>query len=161
MSILKTQDELQKHDHRTGGSFECGQCHNIIPLITGGCGTGYGYAETSHTAKPICYACCGENDRKQMVANGRITLYVTVPNICEKAGYQCYFVPLTEGKVSNWPATLEFQIAHIKRSWGYGFGRQFPVYHVWFRGPDGHVWYGRNAGYSNQLLACQRTKEVY
>jgi hypothetical protein len=32
-------------------------------------------------------------------------------------------------------------------------------YDVWFRGPDGHVWWGVQYGDMTQICHCKRTKE--
>jgi hypothetical protein len=80
-----------------------------------------------------------------MIEDGHRVLYIT------QNGNDC------PQEVTNWPGTLRFPIKHWKGSRGVGFGRWYQVTHVWFNGPDGYEWIGRNAG-DMDLTRCKRTK---
>lgn len=109
---------------------------------TEGCGTGYG---VKRNGSKHCYACCADDDRERMVADGHRILYVS------NSGSGC------PAEVTNWPGTLRFPVKRWSGSRGVGFGRWYQVTHVWFNGPDGFEWYGRNQG-DQDLTRCKRTK---
>ena len=103
--------------------------------------TGYG----SMDGKTYCYECCADFDRQAMIEDGHLTLYVSYDHgRCVAA-------------VTNWPGSLRFPVKHQRPSRGYGFGREYQITHVWFNGPDGYEWVGRNAG-DMDLTRCKRTK---
>jgi hypothetical protein len=151
MKVLTKQSELRDTKHEEEVSFKCGQCGQVKPVGING-GTGYGYMQESPDAKPICYECCGENDRKSMIETGKAVLYLT----CESAPKmlrqgKCRS---TSGHVSNWPGTLKFPC-------GTRVGRHNIAgtrYDCWFRGPDGHEWHGVMYGENTQICRCKRTK---
>ena len=93
--------------------------------------TGYGTID----GKKVCFACCGERDRKTMQTEDRITLY--------------FF----DGKITNWPGTLEFKPNNVLRGKHNFAGTQRIVY---FRA-EGKVWMGRNVG-DHDLLHCKVIK---
>ena len=100
--------------------------------------TGYG---TLPDGKRICYACCAERDRADMIATGKATLYL-VGNVRH---------------VTNWPGALAFAVLERRISkHGGGFGSQRTD--AWFHGPDGYVWHAVNRG-DNDIARCKRTKE--
>ena len=95
----------------------------------------------------------------RMRETGKVTLYW---NYDQAAVYYApksvsYSAALRTGQITNWLGSLILLPRNVYRSFGYGFGRRYEVWHVWFVGPDGYVWYGRNAG-DNQILRCKRTK---
>lgn len=131
--ILETQGQLRNQKHEPGVQFRCGQCGAVKDVQTSG-GTGYGYAK--HTdddnEKPICYACCGENDKKAMVERGRYTLYYNQ----------------STAEIVNWPGSLRFRCTR-------SMGSRFTT--VWFTGPDGKTWTGRIARMAdNELINVKR-----
>lgn len=136
---LETASQLAKHRHDTPGAyFRCRQCGISKPLGGSGCGTGYGYK--SHNARfPICYSCCGENDRRDMVKRGKACLY------------------LSNGAVSNWPGSFKLRVRFQKTSW-HNFAGKGGRTDCWFTGPDGKEWHGVNIGRHNQVVRCKRLK---
>ena len=89
--------------------------------------------------KPVCYECCGKQDRADMIETGKAILYLN-----------------DKGRtVSNWPNSLTFHTGAIKKSfhniarWRYDF---------WFTGPDKATWHGVQYGDNTQIAHCKRTK---
>ena len=110
-----------------------------------------------------CYACCGESDRVRMVQEGRITLYLTKIDDAEWRAMQVlkYQSAYKQYRITNWPGTLVFSPTYLRTSQGWGWGATYPIRTVQFCGPDGYIWNGRNAGRSNDLLHCKRTRFQY
>jgi hypothetical protein len=109
--------------------------------------TGYG---VDKDGKKHCYECCAKNDQKQMIEDGRITLYLSGPPILADR-------PKNEWKVSNWPGTLSFPIGPRKSSlhnWG------LQRWDFWFKGPDEFIWHGYSIGANTQICHCKRTKQT-
>ena len=118
--------------------------------------TGYGI---DRNEKKHCYACCAENDRKEMIETGRATLYLTggIGVYKDKFGANKREVSAEKypGKITNWPGSLEFPLFHI------ALGRHNIAryrYDVWFTGPDGKQWHGVTYGDNTQLCHCKRVK---
>lgn len=132
--------------------LDCG--HPRTPRPAGAGGTGYGV----HKGRTACYACCADLDRAEMIATGRITLYLG--RRLESTPKAFAFRHL----VANWPGSLSFECLSrpgtyegVKRSSrGGGFGSQRTD--AWFVGPDGYVWHAINRG-DMDLARCRRTKE--
>lgn len=104
--------------------------------------TGYGIDSETHLK--YCYACCAERERAAMIQHGTATLYVI-----EEDG-----IPV---RVTDWPGKLVFPVR------GYRKGRHNIariMVSVWFKGPDGFLWYGRQVGDNNQCANFRRTKSV-
>jgi len=97
--------------------------------------TGYG---TDNQGKTLCYACCAERDKDQMIKDGKTILY------------------LTQSAVTNWPGSLSLPIRGRRTGRHNIAGKKFDV---WFNGPDGHVWHGTQYGEMTQLCHCKRTSE--
>lgn len=138
--------------------LDCG--HPSTPHIVNGTGSlGYGVDRT--TGRTLCYACCGELDRQQMITEGRITLYLSGTKCWNGWGTPPDDPELM--KITNWPGTLRFVIAgptavHKGR---HNIARTRTD--VWFRGPDssGHntaTWHGVQYGDNTQLIHCKRVK---
>lgn len=119
----------------TAGILDCGHPESPHSDFT----TGYG---TTADGKRHCYACCAAQDRADMLANGRATLYLSK----DKSG---------AWHVSNWPGTLTFLARAKTAHRGGGFGCQRTD--AWFRGPDGAMWHAINRG-DNQIARCRRLK---
>lgn len=106
------------------------------------CTTGYGMIK----GKTHCFECCAEIDRKQMLEDGKATLYLTSSG----AGL------FSDGAVSNWPGTLKFN-CRVKK------GRHNIArirYDAWFVGPNGESWHGVQYGENTQIIHCRRLKKV-
>lgn len=102
-----------------------------------------------------CYPCCAKLDRDTMIADGKITLYLTSRPIHNG---EVGMINRYERNwfVTNWPSSLEFRVTSgPSRSW-HNIARV--RYDVWFHGPDGHVWHGIQYGDNTQLCHCKRTK---
>ena len=122
----------------------CSCCNNEIPPSKYQFTTGYGI---DREGNKVCYTCCGDNDRKRMVEDGAITLYLTNR---EKDGVK-------RPRVVNWPGSLEFNVYLHKEGRHNIAGKRRDV---WFRGPDNHVWHGVQYGDMTEICHCKRTKEV-
>lgn len=106
-------------------------------------GTGYGLFGKRN--RKVCYACCGERDRKTMVTTGKAVLYLT------HGGGEMTGVNVG-GSVSNWPGTLKFMCS-VRIGRHNIAGKR---YDVWFTGPDGKQWHGVTYGGNTQLCRCKR-----
>jgi hypothetical protein len=109
-------------------------------------GTGYAL---DRDGAPVCYACCALRDREDMVKTGRACLYLTWGTV-DNARL---------GRVTNWPATLEFETGYIRK------GRHnFACvrYDFEFYGPDKpggalrSLWRGTVYGDNAQIAHCRR-----
>lgn len=138
--------------------FTCSVCGESKPVNHSG-GTGYGERE----GRKVCYACCADLDRADMVANGKATLYLSCEPASKAFDNGRPFTPATigkghgraaHGKVTNWPGTLEFSA--VTRYSPHNIARW--RYDVWFTGPDGFEWHGVTYGDNTQLCHCKRTK---
>ena len=160
MAVLTTQRQLRKTKHVEGTFFKCHQCKQVKPVQTSG-GTGYGYDAKD---RPVCYECCGENDRKDMISTGKAVLYLT----CEPASKmrlsgQPYTIATlnqgigrsTKGTVSNWPGTMKFDCYTTVGHHNIARHR----YDCWFTGPDGKRWHGVTYGDNTQICRCRRLKD--
>lgn len=126
--------------------------------------------QAAHDAKQklprrrICYACCAILETETMIARGRTSLYLSREGAKPgEYGTHTRRIPLGieqyNYKLSNWPGSADFQfVGRVKESKGRGFGGSYPVHTFRFKGPDGFVWSGRNAG-DMQMARCKRTKE--
>lgn len=128
----------------------CAYCGaEIAPKKVGSMFANYG---TDKNGQTVCFACCAEEDKRDMRANGKITLYLTgvVPKI--RKGY----VINDAWAISNWPGSLKFdpikqRVKVSQTNWG------LDRYDTWFVF-EGMIWHGVNIGSSSQLLHCKRTK---
>lgn len=114
---------------------DCGQCG--APFMASGFGKGYGVRPDGMR---ICYACCADNDRKDMVQYRRATLYLV------KRGAGHY--------VTNWPGTLSFPVTQVQR-FRHPFARE--AWLAYFKGPDGKLWSAKNIG-DSQIAHCRALK---
>lgn len=123
---------------------QCQQCGRLLPIIPKGKAGGTGYATDSEGRK-VCYACCAEQDKTYMRDHDKTTLYLSKDTS-------------DQWKVTNWPGSLTIKPDYVKRSKGYGFGREYDRHDVWFTF-QGDRWHGINQG-DNQLLRCRKLKQV-
>jgi len=132
--------------------LECGH----EPAETRGVGTGHAVKQDGSR---VCYQCCRDEDLSQMNRGEPITLYLNASGLRGAPMERRNKWPTASlFTVKNWPGTLTIAPTAVRYHEGWGFGRPYPVYHVWFIGPDDHVWWGRNAG-DNEVLHCRRTRE--
>lgn len=127
------------------------------------------HAQPETAERRICYSCCAALEIEYMQATGRTCLYLSEVDSSENPA-----APRTHSRrcgphngnvrhyyytLAGWPGNPAFPIiGRVRESYGYGFGRRYDVRTFRFRGPDGFVWSGRNAG-DMQLARCKRTKD--
>lgn len=116
--------------------FKCSRCKRIRQS-TSAYTTGYGTMPDKPRTK-VCFACCGEDDRKALETQDRITLYLVKRK-------DRYFVV-------NWPGTLEIPV--YVREGRHNIGRT--RFDTWFSVAGKH-WHGVNIG-DNDILRCKRVK---
>jgi hypothetical protein len=116
--------------------MKCHRCKNEIQETDSSITTGYG---NDKDGNPICYPCWGEIDKEWMVKHGKITLYLTRGN--------------NEDVVCNWPGSLMFLVKRLRTGRHNIAGTQT---HVWFTGPEGKTWWGRQYGRWSELCHCKR-----
>ena len=121
-----------------------GQCDTCARPLMGAvnCG-GTGYA-IDQLARRHCYQCCADHDWASLRAGKPQCLYLTGDNASKQWG------------ISNWPGSLELRAMNVRKSYGYGFGRRYDRYDVWFTF-EGRQWHGVNQG-DNQILRCKQLK---
>lgn len=145
---------LPRGGDRIMENIVCSKCSKEISQSQpGAITTGYG---VDANGGKICYSCCADIDRADMVGSGRATLYLSAPSIAQphrvgRVGYVS-----SEGwSITNWPGSLEFvprgMIGISRTNWG------LERIDVWFAF-DGFVWHGKNIG-DSQILHCKRTKQ--
>lgn len=137
-------------DQQDKGNPDCGQCG--APFCASGLGAGYGIRASDHMR--ICYACCGDNDRRDMIETGRAVLYLTSTRKAERpAGSLIRHVVY---EVTNWPGSLRFKVQPgAVRSFRHPFARNAKI--AYFTGPDGATWSAKNIGDSD-IAHCRRIK---
>jgi hypothetical protein len=121
----------------------CSVCGNHCKREPGSLSLGYGY--TADKAR-VCYSCCADSDRAEMLETGR---------------HGClYLTPAGNGwKVGNWPGSLQFQCYYAKHSW-HNFAGKNGRTDAWFNGPDGHVWHAVRIG-DMDICRVRRTKTLW
>lgn len=131
-------------------TFTCADCKQTLPVQTNG---GTGYATIADGSK-VCYACCGERNKKDMIETGKATLYLSAVRCSYALPNQKWNTLLA--RVSNWPSTLEFKVSANKAGRHNMAGTR---YDVWFTGPDGREWHGVTYGDNTQICHCRRNKD--
>lgn len=117
-------------------SFYCQSCHaekTHNDTFT----TGYG--RTSHGVK-ICFECCGKQDKKRLIDNGKGYLYLT-----EKDGKKI---------VGNWPGTLTIPVYSSKTGRHNIAGTRTDVWFMF----GGKRWHGTQYGKWTQICHVKRVK---
>ena len=116
----------------------CSLCLSPKVLNSGG----VGYIEYMNGRLPICYDCCAITDRRDMIIDGKATMYLNWNGDGTKS-------------VSNWPCSLKIKcFSQSKSTTTWGHERT----DVWFKGPDGHTWWGYHIGDSHQIIKVKRIK---
>ena len=112
---------------------------------------GYG----TYKGQKLCYACCANMEREDMISTGKAVLYLVSRDETILSGNAAGLVRKTY-EVTDWPGNLRFPVSHVRRSvhnlatWRYDFQ---------FIGPDGKVWSGVNYGDNTQIARCKRLKK--
>ena len=94
---------------------------------------GYG---SDDKGNKFCYSCCDAQDRRFMVTEGKITLY------------------LSNGMITNWLETFHIPVQHTRK------GRHNIArvrYDVWFKFA-GKSWHGVQYGDNTEICHCRRIK---
>jgi hypothetical protein len=125
-------------------TFYCQSCHQVkkheSDLTTG-------YGRSKHGVL-ICYACCGELDRKRLMTQDRAILYLAKESSTTYSEGQAY-----QWVVSNWPGTFKRQV-HVSKGRhniaGVRYDTTFLV--------GGKLWYGTRYGDNTQILHCKAYK---
>lgn len=133
-TVLYTQEQLHGASHVDGVFFQCSMCLYIKPVQTTG-GTGYGCEH----GKPVCYACCGVQDRGRLVRDGKGVMYLT----SDADGWS----------VSNWPGTFKVRCAEPKH-FNHPFTRQAVISYFRYAGA---MWSAKNIG-DSQIAHVRRLK---
>ncbi len=151
-----------RHKNGWGSGFgpsptHCSKCGAALPVKPDTGGTGYGCGtsepiaahvdapelkpgETLERSPAVCYTCCADDDRREMIETGRAVLYLT---------------QTAPAHVSNWPGSLSFPVPYISRGRHNIAGRR---YDFSFTGPDGKEWRGTQYGDNTQIAHCRRVK---
>jgi len=124
-------------------AFTCSVCKRHLPGNPPGHFT-LGYARKGPKGPKVCYDCCAMKDAEWMCDKGHITLYLDESS--------------SRWWVTNWPGSLAFpssmQSSHGRHNIS---GTRSDV---WFRGPDGFMWWGVSYGDNDtQTCHCRRTKQ--
>lgn len=132
----------------------CVDCGNTFKPT--GVGTGYGVVKQEGVEVKVCYECCGKRDAKDMEDTGKTVLYLTstVKHPTERE-YELGYRDTKVYTVTNWPGTLAFKVFMSKEGHHNFAGSRTDV---WFRGPDGKLWWGVQYGDTTQLVHCKRLK---
>jgi hypothetical protein len=113
--------------------LDCGHYPSPHSPITDGYGT-------DASGKTFCYACCAQNDKKDMRETGRAILYLTK----DGTGY----------KVTNWPGSLVIRVKSFRTSRHNMGGTRVDF---WFTF-EGQNWHGYQIGQWNEIAHCKRIK---
>lgn len=96
----------------------------------------------------LCYDCCADLDRLELLIENTAVLYLQHNNLTDQ-----HELNRPEWEVTNWPGTLRFR-ATVRTTI-----KPHTLWHirhdVWFVGPDGRHWYGRQQG-DNDLVYCRK-----
>ena len=103
---------------------------------------GYG---TDSESKKHCYACCAEQDKKQMREKGKICLYLVTRMV---NGTKRYYA-------TNWPNSLSFMLSGVRKGRHNMAGTRYDGNFVF----EGMWWHGVQYGENTQIFHCTRTKE--
>ena len=131
--------------------FTCSVCKKTYPPAPAdSCTTGYG--NDPKTNAIVCYSCCADRDRADMIQHGDAVLYLThkpfgTPEIARLDTWR-------DGTISNWPGSLKMP-CRVKRG-AHNIARY--RYDAWFTGPDGKPWHGVQYGDNTQIVHCKRLK---
>ncbi len=117
--------------------FTCNVC-KLTKSHTSDSTTGYGVDKDNNK---VCFQCCGDQDKKDMIKHGNAMLYMT-----KKDGKYI---------ITNWLNTLKFECPVY---WANGHNWGLTRHNVRFKGPDNKIWYGVTFGDNTQIAHCKRTK---
>ncbi len=101
-----------------------------------------GYGRTAD-GKTICFACCAENDKKQLLETGKLSGYISKND----AG---------QWRFTNWPGSLSIPVHSFRFSW-HNFAGKNGRMDFWFRF-EGANYHGVQIGNNNQIARVKRLK---
>ena len=96
-----------------------------------------GYA-TDNKGNKICFSCCANVDKEQMIKSGKIVLYL---NSRDKV-------------VSNWPGTLKIKVDTINKGKHNIAGNRNDIYFSF----NGKKWHGVQLGNNSDICRCKQLK---
>lgn len=137
-TILYTGKQSRTVRHDGTVWFHCNRCRQIKETAGHGGGTGFAVRPDDTL---ICYACCGQTDRLDMLATGKAVLYLSKS-------------AADDWHVGNWPGTLKFRTGQ-PRKFRHPWSRHAVM--AYFTGPDGKPWSAKNIG-DSQIAHCRRLK---
>ena len=126
--------------------FTCSVCNKTYPAAPAD-SISVGYGRDPKTNAIVCYSCCADRDRADMIEHGNTTLYLTHSKFAQ---WQTF----ADGEVGNWPGSLNMP-CRVKRG-RHNIARY--RYDAWFTGPDGNSWHGVQYGDNTQIIHCKRLK---
>lgn len=134
--ILRHQSESQNTRYTPESRlwFTCHVCHVTKPCQSNG-GTGYG---ADMDGNLICYACCGDEDARQLRETGRACLYLGA----------------SRTTVSNWPGSFRLPV-YASRKGRHNIAQT--RYDVWFRF-EGLKYHGVQLGEWSAICRVRRVK---
>lgn len=111
-----------------------------------------GYGKTADGRK-ICYACCAEEDKKQMRETGKAILYLVPKWIDSPMFGKPGRAMLTKCELTNWPGSLKIPCLVSFHRHNIA-GRQYSVQFTF----EGQKWHGRKYGDNTDICHCKRNK---
>jgi hypothetical protein len=108
--------------------------------ISDGCGTGYGIDKNNNK---VCYSCCAEQDKKDMIQNKKTVLYLSKEN-----DNKWYIV--------NWPSSLKIPVRNKRTGRHNIAGTQTTAYFCF----NGFWWIGKQYGNFSDICYCKQLKET-
>lgn len=133
----------------TESDMFCGRCQQKI-MATSRSIPGYGYSNLYPHYGKICYRCCGELDKDEMVRTGQATLYLS----CSSEAHGLVW------RVGNWPGSLVFPVELTLSKPYRVFGQRLRRHTVRFIGPDQQPWTGWAYNHNHQLINVRRIKKT-
>jgi len=114
----------------------CSICKKEIVPPPNNCGTGFGVTKD---AAIVCYSCCGEQDKKQLLETGIFRGYYS------------------KGCFSNWPGSFKVNVYSSKQSYHNFCGRNGRT-DFWFT-LEGQNFHGVHIGSNNDCATVKRVKK--
>ncbi len=118
--------------------FTCTVCNEDKETPKGYGEAGYGVDKDGNK---VCYACCGEQDKKYMEENNKTIQYLR-------------WEDRKPTEIGDWPGTMGFKIRYAFRgnhNWG------ITRWDVYFKDHVGAWWWGVNLG-DNDVVRCKKLK---
>ena len=114
----------------------CSVCNKEIIRDPESCGTGYGRDKDNNI---ICYACCGENDKKTLLETGKLSGYYS----------KLHF--------TNWPGSFKIKAYYSRSSW-HNFAGKDGRTDFWLNF-EGKHYHGVQIGHNNECATIRLLKK--